>query len=186
MCGFNELTRDEKVNRANEILNSAELKQAICHRILGTTFRDVERVMESILSERRLTQAQEEELELREMSPEKFEPEFDADFEFKMHEEAADSKKSRGYTTYSKHEVAKLMAASNAEFKPRVPEEPKDYHTYSFAQVQELMHEHYEHLERQKKRKQEREEKEKWDSQKTTESEPKTKQKTKRTKSTKV
>lgn len=181
MCGFNEIERDEKVARAHQILNSTELKQAICHKILGTTFKDVEKAMEGVLKERQLSPDQEEELELRDSHPEKYEGEFYPDVEFKKNKDAADPVKNTGYTTYSKYEVAELMAASSAEYTPSEPEPMSDYPTYSREHIEQFMFEHWEHIENQKKRKQEKE----WDSTKTTESVLKIKPATKPTTSSK-
>lgn len=183
LCGFNNLERQERLDRAHEILNSTELKQAICHQILGTTFKDVERAMEAIIKERQLTPAQEEEMELRESHPEKYEPEFDAELEFKINKKVASPKKSLGYREYTREEVAELIAASNAPYVPPEPAPRVDYPTYSREQVQELMREHYAYLEEEKKRKEERAQ---WDSQKTNEFAPKTANTTKRTNSTKA
>lgn len=174
LCGFNKLEREERLSRANEILNSADLKQAICNQILGTTFKDVERAMEAIINERQLTPAQEEELELQQAAPHKFDP----DFEFKINKKAASQPKryAPAYRTYTREEVAELIAASNAPFIPPPPVERKDYPTYSREQVEQLMREHYEYLAREKSIKEERA---KWDSPKTIESEQKTKSTTK-------
>lgn len=182
MCGFNDLERDEKVARAYQILNSLELKQAICHKILGTTFKDVEKAMEGVIKERQLTPDQEEEIELRESHPEKYEGEFYPEVTFKKNQSAADRPKESGYSTYSREEIAELMAASAKEYVPSEPELMGDYPTYSRAQIEQWMTEHWEHIEKQSKRKQE---KEAWDSQKTTESVLKIKPPTKPTKSTK-
>lgn len=171
MCGFNELDREQKVIRAQEILSTAELKQAICHQILGTTFKDIERAMRAIIDERQLTTEQQEELEIRQTMPEKYEPEFDPTFEFKLNKKAADPKKGSGYGTYTREQVAELLAASNAPCLPPPVREPIEYPTYSREQVQELMRQHYEYLEEEKRRNEERA---KWGSQKTTELDQKT------------
>lgn len=183
LCGFNDLERDERVNRAHEILNSSELKQAICHKILGTTFKDVERAMEAVLKERQLTPDQEEELELRESHPEKYESDFYPEVEFKVNKKAADPVKAVGYRTLTREETAALIAASNAPFEAPPVVERRDYPTYTREQVQELLREHFAYKDEEKRRK---EEQVKWDSQKTTEFAPKTVNTTKRGKSTKT
>ena len=185
MCGFNELEREEKISRAHEILKSTELKQAICHKILGTTFKDIERAMNAIIEERQLTPAQEEEIELRESHPEKYEePEYDPYVDFKKNKKVADPVKTvGGYRTLTREECAALVAASNAPFVAPPPVERMPYPTYTREQVQELMKEHFSYQENEKKKKEERAQ---WDSQKTNGSEPKTGLLTKRTNSTKT
>lgn len=186
LCGLDKLSREEKVLRANEILNSVELKQAICHEILGTKFKDIEKAMLDALKERQLTPEQEEEFELRESHPEKYEePEFDPELEFKINKKAADKPKNgpSAYGTYTREQVAELLAASNAPYEqPPMMTMPKNYPTYSREQVEELMREHYAYEIEEKKRKEERD---KWDSQKTTGLGPKTGHRTKPTNSSK-
>lgn len=138
--------------------------------------------MEAIIKERQLTPSQEEELELRETHPEKYEPEFDPDLEFKINKTAADPKKESGYRTYTREEVAALLAASNAPVVSPVPVERVEYPTMSREECERLVREHYEYIAEQKRKKQENEQ---WDSQKTTEFAPKIKSTKKRSTSTK-
>lgn len=138
--------------------------------------------MNAIIKERQLTPEQEEELELKEVAPEKFEPEFDAELEFKVNKKASDRYKPMSYRPMTREECAALIAASNAPVEPFPVPERREYPTYTREQVQELMREHFEYLENEKKWKQE---KSKWDSQKTTEFDTKTDTKTKPSNSTK-
>lgn len=181
LCGFDNLSREERLSRANEILNSTELKQEICHQILGTSYKDVERAMESIIKERQLTPEQEEEKNLREIAPEKFEPVFDPEFEFKVNKKSSDNVEEFRYRAPTREEVARLLTAYTApkEIPITTPTMSRTYDTYTLEQVQEFMREHREYLGRPK-------EGSKWDSTKTTELETKTASKTKRTNSTKV
>lgn len=183
MCGFNELERDERIARAHEILNSTELKQAICHRILGTTHKDVVKAMEAIIKEKQLTPAQEDELELREIMPEKFEPEFRPEVTFKVNKKAGDPVKDAGYREYTREEVAALLAASKAPTESPPVIEPTVYPTMTREQCEALMADHFAYIENEKKKREERDE---WDSQKTTGLGPKIKQPTKRGTSTKT
>lgn len=185
MCGFKDLDREAKVARAHEIINSTELKQAICHQILGTTFKDVVNAMMAVINERQLTPDQKEEVELRETYPQKYERTFDPTIEFKVNKHAADPsrKKGSGYREYTREEVAELVAASNAPFIPYEPITNKeDYPTYSREQVESFMRQHNEYIANEKKQKEERA---KWDSPKMTEFDPKTNSTTKPSISTK-
>lgn len=182
MCGFNELERKEKIERAHQIINSTELKQAICHKILGTTFKDVEKIMNGIIKEKQLTSSQEEELELREEYPEKFEP-FDPYVEFKANKKAADPVDSNGYGTYTRDQVAELFAAADKPIERQLVPNSVVYPTLTKEQCQILMAHHYEYEAKEKAKKAEKEELSKWDSQKTTELELKTVSKTKLTNS---
>lgn len=179
LCGFNDLSdRSERIERAYQILNSAELKQSICLKILGTTFKDVEKAMEGILKERQITEEQREILE-EEFIPEKFDPEVT----FLANKDAADIKKTSGYSTYSREDVNRLMAASKAPPKQIETPEKRDYPIMSREECERLMKEHYEYLEEKSKKKEQEPE---WDSQKMTGFELKTKKQTKPTNSTKA
>lgn len=136
--------------------------------------------MEAVLKERQLSPSQEEELELREVAPEKFGPEFDAEFQFKLNQRAADTKKQETYRHYTREEVNALIAASKAPVeKPPVLERTSEYSTYTREQVQVLLRDYFSYKSKPKEDKD-------WDSQKTTELEQKIKAQTKRTKSTKA
>jgi hypothetical protein len=179
LCGFNNLEREEKIRKANEILNSADLKQAICHQILGTTFKDVERAMEAVINERQLTEYQQEILELQEQAPEKF----DLEFDFKLNKSASDRHvKTSQYRTYTQEEVAELMRASFDKPKEEVPKStPIDYEPMDRETAERLVREHYEYKERERLRKEKL-----WALEKTIESVTKTATKTKRSNSTKA
>lgn len=158
MCGLKDLPREEKLVLANEILNSTEHKQAICNKILGCTFKDVERAMMGIIDDRNVTEAQKERLELEELAPDKFDPEIA--FIVNKPIPAIPAKEIR-YTTYTKEQVAWLMAASKA---PPVQEEVEpsyDYGSLPRERVEELVREHYEYKQREKQKKQETDQ---WDS----------------------
>ena len=164
MCGFNDLEREEKILRAYEILNSNELRQSICHQILGTTFKDIDKAMQSIIAERQLTPDQQEELELRDTHPEKWVPIADLELEFKVNKHVADPVKTSPYREYTREEVAALVSATHEPYVPVEYFEPTNYTTYSRDFVEQLVREHYEYLENEKKKLMERA---KWDSQKT-------------------
>lgn len=179
LCGLINLNRDEKIRKANEILNSSELKQSICNQILGTSFKDVERAMTAILKERQLTESQQEMLELEEEVPEKFDP----DFEFAINKHASDRhQKSSNYGHPTREQVAAWLAASERKDPtPSYPTERFDYVPMDRETAERLVREHYEYKEREKKRKEEQ-----WALQKTIESVAKTVSTTKRSKSTKA
>lgn len=180
LCGLSQLSREERLSRANEILRSTELKQAICHEILGCTHKDVDRAMRAIIDQRQITEEQAEQLELEEMAPEKFDPEVT----FIANKHAADPHKFQTYgEPYTRQQVAMLLAASSAPTEMSPPVEKTNYPTMTREECEFLMADHYAYLERERENKKEREE---WVSPKTTELEVKTDTKTKRTKSTKA
>ena len=140
--------------------------------------------MASVLKERQLTPDQEEEFEEYQAAPEKFEPDFDPVFEFKMNRKPAPTGGVGKYKVLSREEVAVLVAASKAAYEPPpVSTEQEYYPTYTREEVRRLMVEHDQYLEREKKWQQE---KAKWDSRRMIASEPKTTNTIKRSRSTKT
>lgn len=162
ISGLLNLNREERLLKAHEILNSSEAKQAICNVILGCTFKEVERVMLSVVKERQLTEAQKEQIELQRVAPQKINPEIDFEVNARIygHHEIS-------YSLYSREESRRLVeesGISKAQDKPK----PFDtfYPTYSSEEVNDLLIESGES----------------WGSTNTTESETKTKSTTKHTK----
>lgn len=152
LCGFKDLSRERRLSLAYEILKDVELKQSICHEILGCTHKDVEQTMRSILDERQLSEEQIEKLELETMAPEKFDPEIT----FKINKKASNISKDTHYSTYTKEQVMSLLAASNA---PYIKEERVDcsseYGTLSREECERLISEHFAHKINEKKKQEE-------------------------------
>lgn len=181
MCGLNDLSREERLLKANEILKSNDLKQAICHQIQGCTFKDIERSMEAVIKERQRTQYEEEQLEEQEFAPEKY----DLELDFKINKHASDVRTGDSYGHLTREDVARLLAASRSEPKPYEPEVPPAvYPPLDRDVAQRLVREHYEYIEEQKRKKKEQEVV--WDFTKTIASDIKTDTKTKPGKPTKA
>jgi hypothetical protein len=181
LCGLQSLSREDRLLKANEILNSNDLKQAICHQILGCTFKDIERAMTAVIKERHISEEQAEQLELESTMPEKY----DLELDFKVNKHASNNVQDVRYRAPTRDEVARLIAASNAKYEPPTgPSYESDYPPMSRERCEQLVREHYEYKEAQNKKL--KEDTIDWDSQKTTVSEPKIATKTKRSNSTKA
>jgi hypothetical protein len=174
LCGFSALNRTEKLSRANDVLNSTDIKNSICNQLQGASFKDVEKAMISIINERQITEEEQELLDLEAQVPEKF----DHEFQFKLKNEVSDKKKETRYRTYTREEVAALMAASKAPTVSKSEPPPDRYPPGPYPQElidmqRQLIREHFEYKETEKKKRQQ--EKEKWEnSLKTSESDAKT------------
>lgn len=136
--------------------------------------------MTAVIRERQVTEAQQEQLELEELAPDKFDPEI----EFKVNKQASNNRKEIRYGTYTREQVAALIAASKASYEPETPHRSasSNYPTLSREECERLVREHFEYKEREKKKRQELEQ---WDSLKTTESVKKIANTKKRSTSTK-
>jgi hypothetical protein len=97
----------------------------------GLTFKDIERTMVAVLEERYPTEKELEELELRELAPEKFEPPIPA---------IDRPPKTDGYfRPLTREETAALLAASNKPVKDEPLPAYTNYHTYSQEEVRFLL-----------------------------------------------
>lgn len=160
------LSREDRLFKANEILNDNDIKQAICNQILGCSFKEVERVMLSIINERQITEAQKEQLELQESAPQKF----DYDFDLKATYSSSFEHSSIKYGFFSKEETLKLLKESDTSLADKKEVTIiREYPIYSLEDVQLLL----------------KQEEDKWDKANMTELETKTKRKMKRIKHTK-
>lgn len=87
------------------------------------------------------------------MAPDKFDPEIQ--FAISKVISATPSKDVR-YSTYSREQVAKLMAASGIKHTPLEERMVNNYGYMSKETAQRLVQEHYEYLEEQKKKRMEK------------------------------
>lgn len=155
MCGFPTLSREERIVRANEILSSTELKQHICHEILGCTHKDVEKIMTGVLKERQVTEAQQDLLDLEEMAPDKFDPEI----QFKVFKHENDEpRETRQYGTLTREQTARLLSASGIKETPKEERMVNNYDYMPRETAERLVREYYEYLEEQKKKRMEKDE----------------------------
>lgn len=131
-------------------MNSDDLKQAICHQILGCTHRDIERSMLAVINEKQLTEEEAALVELEELAPEKFNP----DIQFKVNKEKSNVKRDIRYRNLTREETAVLIAASSITIKaPPLLSPILDYPTYTREDVQALMrgdYDGYKHLDKKR------------------------------------
>ena len=124
--------------------------------------------MTSILRERQVTEAQQDMLDLEEMAPDKFDPEIQ--FAISKAISAIPGKDIR-YSTYTREQTAKLLAASGIQETPKEERMVNNYDYMPRETAERLVREHYEYLEEQKKKRMEKDE---WVNPKTIESDIKT------------
>jgi hypothetical protein len=132
VCGLTDLPREEKLLRASEIITSTELKQAICNQVLGISFKNVERTMQAIIDDRRPSRHEEEMRELEEVAPYKLQKEdlFPSTKKYKQTK----------YGSYTKDEIARLLAASVAPVEYKEKEIARHEHqTYTLDQARALL-----------------------------------------------
>lgn len=76
LCGLESLSREDRIARCKELLDDDDFKQEICHKMLGTTFRDINKILKEEIASSKARS--EEEAILEEMAneqPEKLDPE---------------------------------------------------------------------------------------------------------------
>lgn len=132
LCGLDSLSKEDRLLRAKEILESTKIKQKMCNQMIGLTFKDIERAMTAVLEERQPTEREQEELELRELAPEKFEP-FIPQIDRPPAREVS-------YRPMTREECAWLLAQSNKPIeKEPAAETNYNYKTYTREEVQALL-----------------------------------------------
>ena len=136
LCGLSDLSQEDRLVRAEEILSSNELKQSISNEILGVTFKDIERAMRSVIAEKRPSREEQDQLELELAAPEKFEEPAPLPFKSKK---PVKKKYTRPLT---QEEVTTLIEASKEQVKLERPPRSLDYHTYTHEQIQGMVEEY--------------------------------------------
>lgn len=124
-CGLEELSKDEKKQRASEIIDDYDYKQSICIKYPGVTHKDIDRTMRGVLANKQPEKTEEE------LHPEKY----------GLDSQDAPWKRSGPclYTTPTKEEVQWLIEQSK---KPVVSKEQKhnvEARGYSREEVAALM-----------------------------------------------
>ncbi len=74
LCGLEGLERAKRRKKAQEIIDSTDLKQRLCNKVNGLSFRDIEKAMSNVLKENKPTAEEVEEEELRRVAPQKLDP----------------------------------------------------------------------------------------------------------------
>lgn len=139
LVGLEGLSKEERLLRAKEVLENQHTKQKLCNLVPGLTFKDIDRAMKDVISERQPTEKEQEELELREIAPEKFEPPVPALLR-PPHLQGKQNRELR-YESPTREQVAWLLEQSK---KPIKSEEPikksnTNYRTYTREEVAALL-----------------------------------------------
>ena len=133
-CNLVNLSKEDRLRRAHEILNSSDIKQAICNRIVGASFKDIEKTMRGIISERQPTEEEQEMLEIMKSNPEKINPDIllPPQLSSKKHDMPR-------YKTLTMEETRALLELGNTPIVQAHSPMPQNYPTYTQEQVQQLM-----------------------------------------------
>jgi len=125
------------MSRAKEVLNSNELKQAICNTVLGVSFKDVEKAMKSLLERSKQSISEEK----KEAEPEaELETASQATIAAIIPKKFVESK----YRNPTMAEVNKLLdAAQVPTVFPEGPKMSKNYPTIPRDVVERLVREYY-------------------------------------------
>ena len=132
LCGLEGLNRADRAVRSKQLLEDDELKQFICHQLLGTTFRDIDKVLKEEIAASKARSEEESIYEEMEFSqPEKLDPE---------HSPAKKKHKAlkRGY--YTPEETLKLIEAdSNKKWMAEVSQPKEITSTWSPEEIWALI-----------------------------------------------
>ena len=129
ICGLNNLSREDKVRKANAILADSDYKQKICNEIVGASHRDVEKVLKAVAT----TKASREEQELAELEedcPEKLNPELEPTLRKR--------KALRMTPVTNQREVNELINATSEPLEDK-PKKPKNVDFYSPEEIARII-----------------------------------------------
>jgi hypothetical protein len=130
ICGLSNLSREDRVRKAQAILDDSDYKQKVCNQIVGASHRDVYKALKSIVDAVQLSPEQEEQAELERDHPEKLDPTEVA---------PRKSKPVKMVPVTDQREVTWLMNASTEPLK----EEPRDAYDsgpgYSQEEIEALI-----------------------------------------------
>jgi len=133
VCGLNDLSREAKIRRASEILADSDLKQSICNQVVGTSHRDIEKVLKAIVTTK-LSDEDELNAELEREQPEK------------LHPETKSSRKVqpiRMVAITNQKEITWLINASNEPLEQDDPKPILDRPSYSQEEINALLNSSY-------------------------------------------
>lgn len=126
MCGLDQLSVEERAQKAKEILDSMEIKQSLCLQCPGLTHKDIERTMKSVLAERHITKPKTEE----ELYPEKYGQE--------PVEEWSPGGVHVTYSVLTREQTRALFEKSEKEVEEK-PKPKQEHDTYSMEEVAALI-----------------------------------------------
>ena len=133
VCGFSNLSKEERAYKVEEILNSVEEKQAICNQVTGASFKDIKKALVAFRNEKtRLTEDEKLAIEV----PEKIYPEKTYSREVRSSNlvEILDPNEA----SYLIEQIRQSIAEAPLD---KVPD--TSYETYSFEEVAALIANNY-------------------------------------------
>ena len=129
ICGLENISKEERIKRAQQILNDPAEKQALCNRLVGLSHRDIEKVLKDIVTERKSKQQEEYEELLNEV-PEKLFPN-EVNFKQKSNVKVT--------SVIDPDEIRGLIEATQRPLEDVVKKLDPAYSTYSFEEVAAIL-----------------------------------------------
>lgn len=133
LCGLSNLSKEDKVKRANAILSDYDFRQSICNQVVGTSHRDIEKILKAIVITK-LSAEEEENAELERDNPEKLHPELSI---------KRSVKPTKMVPITDQKEINWLINASNQPLEEDEPKQPRDYPSYSTEEINALLNGSY-------------------------------------------
>jgi hypothetical protein len=126
------LSSDDRVGRATELLNDIQEKQAACNKVVGLSFKDIDKVLKAIINEKKPGRSDED--DEREQNPDKWSsasPSIDSERATGRHYDVGDA--------YSPEDVAWFLAQKDRIIVEESNKTLIGYKSYTPAQVDALL-----------------------------------------------
>lgn len=128
ICGLTNLSREDKVRKANAILADSDLKQKVCNQIVGASHKDIEKALKAVVATKAPSKEDEEAAELERDYPEKLDPDIKLGRKVK-------SLRLMAYT--NQREINELINATNEPLVDRTEATSPNYSSYSENEIKE-------------------------------------------------
>lgn len=128
ICGLTNLSREDKVRKANAILADSDLKQKVCNQIMGASHKDIEKALKAVAATKASSEEDEEAAELERDYPEKLDP------DIKLGRKV---KPLRLMAITNQREINELISATNEPLVDRTEAISPNYSSYSEDEIRE-------------------------------------------------
>lgn len=129
LCGLNNLSKEDRIRKANSILADYDYRQTICNQIVGASHKDIEKALKAIVTTK-LSAEEQENAEIERDNPEKLHPEFKV---------KRTVKPTRLAFITDQKEINRLINASNEPLEEDAPKQHRDYPSYSKEEMSALL-----------------------------------------------
>lgn len=129
------MSREDRIERAKELLNDIQEKQAACNKVVGLSFKDIDRVLKAVIAEKKSNKSDDEDERLD--NPDKW---GDRSGELlRGSTKEANPLKGEAGLPFTRDEVKWLLEQRDVILYEERPTSARSYKTYSVHEVNALI-----------------------------------------------